>query len=96
MVESKVRRLMMAPGPGVVAGKVLRPQNPLNTWLYVSAGLVHVPDGQPPARVRARLFDHGGNTVYQWWLCDCVQALPLHDPTRWPMPDKAVQALVAQ
>ena len=96
MVESKVRRLMMAPGPGVVAGKVLRPQNPLNTWLYVSAGLVHVPDGQAPARVRARMFDHGGNTVYNWWLCDCVQAVPLHDPTRWPMPDKAVRALVAQ
>lgn len=98
MVQSKVRRLMMASGPGVRPGLVLRPQhNPLHTWLYVSAGIVHVPAGLPgPVRVRARLFDHGGAMMYTAWLLDAVQAVPLHDPTRWPMPSKALQAAVVQ
>lgn len=92
-----VRRMVPARGSAHLtargAGPVLRfNDNPLATWLYVSAGVVYVPP-RCTGRVRVRLYDHSGTTHYRGWLVDAVQAVPLHDPARWPLPGKVVRAL---
>ncbi len=63
----------------------------LGRWSYLPAAVVHVPAGTASAVVEVRFWRHS----MQWYsgiIIDCMQAVPLHDATRWPLPFAGVAA----
>lgn len=96
-LQCPVRRMVMSSkAVQHASGPIVRATgNALNTWLYVTAAVAYIPalHGRTRVRMRARLFDHSSGTLYIGWAVDALQAVPLHDPTRWPLPGKAALAL---